>query len=502
MTVSFAACVTVALVALSGCGSTATPSASDASLPADAGPGVDAGALAEADIATALGCGTPPGVVGQAAAGELQLLPIDTTQFPDALCNDGTAPVLYYRPYRGEANRNRWSITLRGGGSCSDAESCAARWCACSPSNPCAHSDYVSGFDLSNMSGGGRRGNPGNGIDSRDAANDNPLADYNQVQLIYCSSDFWIGNARGVHYTTTHPRTGEPVTYTLHFLGDRILAADLDIVRREGVAPLVYTVDGGSVAMPDLDEAEEVVLAGDSAGGVGLVHHLDGIADLLRAHHVGGGGGPEVVGLVDSAVGPEWARLDWSASVFASAGGDTYASAMAMIDGSSLNYGAFHDASCLAMHTSDPQLCWDSTHVVRHHVTTPFFVRMGLLDPVVSGNTAQLGATDPMLGALVTAAGVPRVFAIVLQRELTTFPMLTSSAEEHLALTRAPGVFAPGCPWHDTIHDDGQTYTVTVDPTGTQPLAMFDVWRAWRTGGVPTTAITSDPTLADTMCAR
>lgn len=254
--------------------------------------------------------------------------------------------------------------------------------------------------------------------------------------------------------------------------------------------------------MPDLDEAEEVVVAGDSAGGIGLVHHLDGIADLLRAHHVGGGGGPEVVGLVDSAVGPDWARLDWSASALAPAGGDTYASAMALIDGSPQNVGAFHDASCLAMHASDPQLCWDPTHVVRHHVTTPFFVRMGLLDPVVSANTAQLGPTDPMLGPLVTSAGVPRVFAILVQRELAMFPMLTSSAEERLALVRAPGVFAPGCPAHDTIHDDGQTYGVTVDPTGTQPLAMFDVWRTWRTGGALTAVLTSDPTLADTTCVR
>lgn len=238
------ATVALAFFFVSACDSGAPALSPDAALP-DAAPRVDAAAPAEADLATALACGTPPGVVGQAATGELQLFQIDTTRFPDALCNDGTAPVLYYRPYRGEANRNRWTITLRGGGSCSDAESCAARWCGCSASHPCAHTDYVSGFDLSNMSGGGRRGNPGDGIDSRDAANDNPLADYNQVQFLYCSSDLWIGNARGVRYTTTHPRTGETVSYGLHFLGDRILAADLDVVRQEGVAPLVYTVGGG-----------------------------------------------------------------------------------------------------------------------------------------------------------------------------------------------------------------------------------------------------------------
>ncbi len=497
---TFIATVLVTVAACSAPASTPDGSA----LPVDGAPGVDAGVDAassgEADIATALACGTPRGPFGAGAAGELEMHVLDTTHFPDALCNDGSAPVLYYRPYRGEANRNRWTITLRGGGSCSDAETCAARWCGCSAASPCAHTDYVSGFDLSNMTGGGRRGSPGGGIDSRDPANDNPLADYNQIQFAYCSSDTWIGNARAVHYTTTHPRTGAEVDYVVHFLGDRILAADLDVVRREGVAPLTYTLDGGAVEMPDLDEAEEVVIAGDSAGGVGVVHHLDGIVDLLRAHHVGGGPGPEVVGLIDSAIGPDWQRLDWSASVLAPAGGVTYASAMRIIAGTTQNTGAFHDTSCLAVHASDPELCQDYTHVVRHHVTTPFFVRMGLLDTVISTNFAALGMTDPVLGPLLTPAGVPRTFAVLTQRELRTFPMLTTSAEEHAALTRSPGVFAPGCPRHDTIHDDDQTYGVTIDPTGTDPLAMFDVWRTWRAGSGEVAVVTADASFSDTVC--
>jgi hypothetical protein len=245
-------------------------------------------------------------------------------------------------------------------------------------------------------------------------------------------------------YTTAHPRTGAEVSYVLHFLGDRILAADLDVLRQEGVSGLSYTLDGAATPMPDLDEAIEVVIAGDSAGGVGVVHHLDAIAALLHEHHVGGGGAPEVVGLIDAAIGPDLSRLDWSGSPLAPLGGDTYAGAMRLMAASPQNAGAFSDASCLSLHATNPEVCQDFSHVVRHHITTPFFVRMGLLDVVISAAYSQLGVTDPMLGALVTPAGLPRVFAIVTQRELMALP--TFMGEEAAAITVARACSRPRAP--------------------------------------------------------
>lgn len=72
--------------------------------------------------------------------------------------------------------------------------------------------------------------------------------------------------------------------------------------------------------------------------------------------------------------------------------------------------------------------------------------------------------------------------------------------EEAAAITVAPGVFAPACPKHDTIHDDADVYGVTIDPTGTEPLSLYDVWRPWRTGGSPTAVLTTDPMRTDTSC--
>lgn len=460
----------------------------------------DTGPPAPADIAAVLDCGSPIPIGGVANAGELQIHAMDTATFPDALCNDGTPAVLYYRPFRGDpANRTRWAITLRGGGSCSSPETCAARWCACSPGRPCDHTEIRTGFSLDNMSGGGRRGNPGNGIHSRDASHDNPIADYNQVQLVYCSSDLWTGLARSVRMTTTHPRRGDEVTFVAHFLGRAILEADLSVLRQDGAPALLYTVDGGSVAMPDLDEATEVLIAGDSAGGAGVIHNLDAIRALLEENHVGAGT-PLVQGLIDAVVGPDWSRLDWSSSLGAPMGFDTYDEVM-----SNMNTHAWpHDGdlSCGAYHTplGNNAHCLDMSHVIRHHVTTPFFVRMALLDGLISDAYADAGLADPELGPFEdTAMGVPLVFARVLQRELAAFPMLPSTAEEGASMTVAPGVFAPACSNHDTIHEETEVWGVTIDP-GSGPLHLFDVLEPWRRGGTPTSAITMDPMRRDTVC--
>ncbi len=462
----------------------------------------------EANIREALDCGTPNGVGGAAVAGDLQLYEVDTSVFPDALCNDGTPAVLYYRPFRGDANRNRWVVSLRGGGGCGNGESCAGRWCGCgnrgTPS--CDYTDYSTNFNLNNMSGGGSRNQDGAGVQRRDG-DPNPFADYNHVQLIYCSSDEWAGNARGVTYTVTHPRTGAEVTYTMHFLGAQILAADLAILRQDGVPALQYTAGGAAVPMPDLDEAETVVVVGDSGGGAGVIHHLDGIAELLRANHVGGGAGPDVVGIIDAIVGPDQSRLDWTNNPASSAGITTYADAMAALARTPANAGIHQDASCVAWHQAhrpgSEGECSDLSHVVRNHITTPFFVRMALFDSLISSVYGSSGLADPDLGPFVLGGpmnNLPLVFAQVLQRELADFPNLPSTAEDGADMSTAPGVFAPACPRHDTIHRDDEVYGTSIDPTGTDPLYFFDVFANWRAGADYGVVLTTDPARADTMC--
>ncbi|MCC7541747.1 MAG: hypothetical protein IT379_36345, partial [Deltaproteobacteria bacterium] len=407
----------------------------DGATPDDAG---HAGPPREADIREVLDCAMPMGVTGMGRPGELQLHQMSTERFPDALCNDGTPAVMRYRPDRGEENRNRWVIALRGGGFCEGGRACAARWCACNSTERCPFAENTTNFTADNMSGGGGRSADTGGVLRRDGQ-PNPVADFNHVELVYCSSDAWTGRARGVTYTTPHPRTGDEVTYTLHFLGARIFEAGISTLRQDGGGALAYTLDGASVPMPDLDEATQVLLEGDSAGGAGVIHHLDHLGDILREHHVGAGDGPEIAGLIDAVTGPDWSRLDWSQSVGAAAGVDTYAEVMAYIAGSAERAVAFQEESCARWHMeNEPESvseCLDETHLVRHHVTTPFFVRMALLDQLIASNYEGAGLIDPELGPFVSeevgsGTRLPLTFARVLQRELAAFPMLPETAEE------------------------------------------------------------------------
>lgn len=138
---------------------------------------------------------------------------------------------------------------------------------------------------------------------------------------------------------------------------------------------------------------------------------------------------------------------------------------------------------------------------MRHHLTTPFFVRMALFDSLISTNYEEAGVADPELGPFVrNANGVPTVFAVVLQRELAAFPELPDTAEEGAAMATAPGVFAPACPDHDTIHQDTEVYGVSIDPTGSHPYTLFDVFQSWRAGGDASAVLTTDPQRADTVC--
>ncbi len=463
----------------------------DAAQP-DAGSG-DAQSVSEAGsdasavpfITEALECryATPAG----AGSGAMQRHAIDLARFPDALCNDGTGAVIHFRPFRGAANRNKWVIALRGGGGCDSGDTCAARYCGCSPSRaaqcPRVAEENRTFFTANNMTNDHPPLLPGTGIMLRDGGPTmvNPIQDYNQVQLQYCSSDLWSGTRRDAVVTATHPVTGAPVQYRLHFLGRRILDADIATLRQDGVAALVHNV-GTSTPLPDLDDAEEIIFTGDSAGGAGLVNNLDRLQTELRASNANcraGGACPlRVRGLMDASVGPDRSRLDWSATPAM-----TYAR---LTELASTNRNATHgfsgDESCVAWHRArspgSEAVCADEMHVVRNHVTTPFFLRMAVADVLIMEAYTSSGARDPALGAIT-----PLVFAQLQARELAQFTTLPTRAEEGAAMSLAPSVFAPLCTKHDTIWDTDDVYRSSVTPAGGAETRLFDVFEPWRATG-------------------
>jgi len=92
-------------------------------------------------------------------------------------------------------------------------------------------------------------------------------------------------------------------------------------------------------------------------------------------------------------------------------------------------------------------------------------------------------------------------FALTVHSELAGFANLATTAEEGARITKAPGVFAPACSKHDTIHDNAETFNTTITPAGGSPLRLLQIFDNWHAGtGTPTVLQTESLTRADTFC--
>lgn len=444
-------------------------------------------------IQDVLECGTPASAGGLSGVGPdpddpLQAHFFDPAVFPDALCNDGTPATIYFRPGSDPSLRDRWVIQLMGGGGCRNGDSCAARWCS-----------HMTNFGMTQMTSSvaPTRGTDGEGILQEDRP-EHPWAGYNHVLVRYCSSDNWSGTRRGVSLDGHHPLTGAEIRFSVDFLGARILDAMLATLRRDGVPALRWEYAGG-VDMPDLDDATEVILAGASAGGGGVARSLDRVAATLRATHCADCPPLVVRGLVDSSYGASTEELDWSTSVLCSGAGIcSYEAQMReeITTGGHALWGARMDQSCLDWHAANaPDTDWacaDPGHVIENHMSTPFFLRQGLTDTLISGNMVAAMFSEPG-GGLITATS----FAMRTRDQLLALADLPATAEEG-ALIAAPGVFGPLCSKHETLRCDAAALDTSIRVDGVD-VTMLDVWSRWVDGTGATSVVASS--MGDSTCA-
>jgi len=166
-----------------------------------------------------------------------------------ALCNDGTPAVYYFRPGHG-TGLNRWVIRLQGGGYCYDERTCLQRQ---------QFSSYwttskVCPIEISDNQGIGPANILHGGILSSDYFTNPYFFDSNHVYVWYCSSDAFVGSA-------------DPPFSPLgwYFRGKRI------------VASLVYDL----VRFQNLGHAEEILVTGDSSGGIGVFNNINLIWELI-----------------------------------------------------------------------------------------------------------------------------------------------------------------------------------------------------------------------------
>jgi hypothetical protein len=470
-------------------GETDTPVDSDPAVDTDVAPETDSPVETDTGptplIGEVLDCGRATSVGGLSdgtSATALQQVVLDTTVFPDALCNDGTPAVIYVRPAETPAGANRWVLQLMGGGGCNTPQECANRWC-----------NTDTNFSMTQMTTSTAPPDT-NGVgifaraSDRPISGDNPFADANQVLLKYCSSDTWRGTARDVVVDAEHPRTAAPVTFRTHFLGRRILEATLATLRQDGTPPVVYTATGE--ALSDLDEATEVVLAGASAGGGGTTYSLDWLAETLRVHTPQ----VEVYGLIDSTFSPDPELFDYASSLLCSNMGLctpeqylTYAD-----DIQRELWQVDPEASCAAYHTADAWRCASDTHVIMHHLQTPFFVRQGLIDSLISGPIVD---TDLRYNG---ADADMQVFADLVRDQILALPNLLTTAEEAGTMSSRAGGYGPRCEKHETLRSTEDTFDVTIQPSPGDFRRMFDLWTAWRAGSADS-ALASQ-TSNDTTC--
>jgi hypothetical protein len=244
---------------------------------------------------------------------------ISVPAHPNAVCNDGSKPIIYYQSGSG-ADRNKWVIYLQGGGGCATDAACAAR--------ARDNHELTSSVDVNLPASA----TPEGIISSLPSVNPD-FAAYNHVFLHYCSSDAYAGD--------TERKIG-PATW--QFRGTEIVAAMLDQLS----APK-------DAAEPSLKDAAEVLVAGESAGAMGVANNLDRIADQLAA--------AKVKGIADSGWVPYGIK--------------PYAPGSFDIRPDSVAAFAYHNAqpdqSCAAAHPDNPGACLNQ-HFAFPYITTPMFV--------------------------------------------------------------------------------------------------------------------------------
>lgn len=381
-----------------------------------------------ADTACSRADALAPSIVNQRPGDGNQDLHKVTLDFPDAVCNDGTPAVMFVRAASSDATANRWIVHLKGGGACVDADECVARWC--NEQSPAYSAGTMSSrwtADTINGIGLFRRASESARVDV------NPFAEANNVFVYYCSSDAWQGGATQARMTTTDGRE-----YDIAFRGHTIVRAVFESLTQGVVS------DDGAVTLPALQDGDQLLLTGSSAGGTGVTFNLDWVADRLRPS------GVNVRGVIDAALAPRTQHL---LDLLPADAVDEVARALAASAQSSYDRvvnqrSGILDESCVSV-AADPVDCADRANLQLNHITTPFMVFANLADSNLSRSYNQAGVPDT-------------VYAEAIYRTLSDLPLLPTLAAEGAEMTRAPGGFANACTQHTTLMSDTWFHGVSV----------------------------------------
>jgi len=244
------------------------------------------------------------------------------------------------------------------------------------------------------------------------------------------------------------------VSFRVHFEGALVIDSLL------GVLEAGATSDDGQAVLPPLGAASRVVLAGSSGGAVGVLSHLDRVAERLPS--------AEVVGVLDAMAGPSSAHLTPAQQALKDASGERqWEEDFLPI------YDALVDDSC-QVDALEAWECVVPTALQFDHVQTPYFVQFDLRDSLLISVFESFG---------VTSAEFPGATAATLQDLIVARPDV--------------GVRASTCSQHVYLGSDLWLHEQLL-PVGGVDLSVHDALLTWLDGGL--VAAVDDPVAPQSVC--
>lgn len=257
--------------------------------------------------------------------------------YPEAKCLDGSPALYYMRNATSSSNRTKWVMHIQGGGWCSSPADCLLRSTSRLGSSKLKYNNNAT-MDLGDIEGCDNNRWCGALMVNDEITN--PLShDWNAVFFYYCDGASWIGNQ------------AEVSDNGLYYRGWHNLNAVLaDLFIKHG-----------------LDQATEVIIGGDSAGGLATFYHIDYLRTII---HEKAGTDCRVLGMPDSGYWPD------DSSRFTS----TFTSMLSMQNGS-----VGLPKSCLNAYDNNETACLFPQNFA-NLIETPLFPLQSIYDPLQKGN--------------------------------------------------------------------------------------------------------------------
>eukprot|EP00039_Didymoeca_costata_P003733 m.69371 g.69371 ORF g.69371 m.69371 type:complete len:423 (-) comp12050_c0_seq3:78-1346(-) len=323
-----------------------------------------------------------------------EILLKDEVDTHGARCLDGTPQRLWLQQATNPINKTKWYFHFMGGGWCESLDSCTQRaydldHCYIGSSSMACYNhsqnqepgvQFNTTMDFRNIPAiNGARWGGGLLMNTPDT---NPLThDWNKIEFQYCDGGSYGGSNETVTYVTYNNKR-----LPLYFRGQRNVEAALDHL----------------VANFGLGSATQIVLSGDSAGGLATYWHADFFQERLPNSKVFAV--PDSGFFLADPSKPAWPQsLSWIATQMNSSRGV--------------------DQSCLAA-TKNASMC-TLPEDVSPHISTPLFVMNSRYDPALKGICTTSAVDYNTVGERVIAT----VNKTVLEVSMNNAAFLTSCNE-------------------------------------------------------------------------